>query len=41
MKSHLIKKINKYKMNTTKYLKWIKMDVVTYEQEVNFNDVEK
>ncbi|MEJ7542858.1 poly(glycerol-phosphate) alpha-glucosyltransferase [Staphylococcus intermedius] len=41
MKYQVMKQINKYKKTNGKYPEWIKIDVVTNEQEVNFNDVER
>ncbi|EGQ0329622.1 poly(glycerol-phosphate) alpha-glucosyltransferase [Staphylococcus pseudintermedius] len=41
LKSQIMKQIEKYKRNSAKYPEWIKIDVVTNEQKVNFNDVEQ
>lgn len=41
MKFQLIKQVNNFKKKTGSFPKWIKVDIVTHEETVAFNDVER
>jgi len=41
MKSQLMKQINNYKKQTGSFPKWVKVDIVTLEESISFNEVER
>nr|ANW08034.1 hypothetical protein [Staphylococcus haemolyticus] len=41
MKYQLMKQINNYKKQTGSFPKWIKVDIVTLEESISFNEVER